>query len=168
MESKQKVTLTFALYRVNPWSVGRRLRENIIKVGRDPRSHLRIDDDQAARMHAVIEVSSPEQVTVIDLGNEPGTSDQRCADRQEKRRPWRPDSIRRDYRGAGARRAVVAAAAAGLLARGADEALRFRGPPVREVRGNGGSEPVRWGRSQHVCDGGGAWGMPSPFGSPKL
>src|SRR5262249_52819308 len=34
---------------------------------------LRVDDEHASRMHAVIEVASPEDITLIDLGNEPGT-----------------------------------------------------------------------------------------------
>jgi hypothetical protein len=44
-----------------------------VKVGKDPKSHLRIDDDAASRMHAVVEVAGPDDVTLIDLGNEPGT-----------------------------------------------------------------------------------------------
>ena len=34
---------------------------------------LRVDDELASRMHAVIEVAGPEDITLIDLGNEPGT-----------------------------------------------------------------------------------------------
>src|SRR5690606_6803085 len=47
--------------------------QDIVKVGKDPKSHLRVDDELASRMHAVIEVAGPEDVTLIDLGNEPGT-----------------------------------------------------------------------------------------------
>jgi hypothetical protein len=47
--------------------------QDIVKVGKDPKSHLRVDDELASRMHAVIEVASPEDITLIDLGNEPGT-----------------------------------------------------------------------------------------------
>ena len=32
-----------------------------------------MDDELASRMHAVIEVAGPEDITLIDLGNEPGT-----------------------------------------------------------------------------------------------
>jgi len=46
---------------------------DIIKVGKDPKSHLVIDDDDVSRMHAVIEVGGEDDVTLIDLGNEPGT-----------------------------------------------------------------------------------------------
>lgn len=44
----------------------------IIKIGRDPRSHLVIDDEDVSRMHAVIEIHG-EDATLIDLGNEPGS-----------------------------------------------------------------------------------------------
>ncbi|MGA7118873.1 MAG: FHA domain-containing protein, partial [Polyangiaceae bacterium] len=44
-----------------------------MKVGKDPRSHLRVDDEFASRMHAVIEVASSADITLIDLGNESGT-----------------------------------------------------------------------------------------------
>jgi hypothetical protein len=47
--------------------------QDIVKVGKDPKSHLRVDDELASRMHAVIEVASPDDITLIDLGNEPGT-----------------------------------------------------------------------------------------------
>ena len=49
------------------------IAQDIVKVGKDPRSHLRVDDELASRMHAVIEVASPADITLIDLGNEPGT-----------------------------------------------------------------------------------------------
>ena len=49
------------------------MTQDIVKVGKDPKSHLRVDDELASRMHAVIEVASPEDITLIDLGNEPGT-----------------------------------------------------------------------------------------------
>ena len=32
------------------------IAQDVIKVGRDQKSHLRIDDEGVARMHAVIEV----------------------------------------------------------------------------------------------------------------
>ena len=70
--AKQNVALTFAVYE------GDQVRRqtvpgDIVKVGKDPKSHLRIDDDHASRMHAVIEVASQDDVTLIDLGNEAGT-----------------------------------------------------------------------------------------------
>ena len=49
------------------------MSQDIVKVGKDAKSHLRVEDEQASRMHAVIEVASPDDITLIDLGNEPGT-----------------------------------------------------------------------------------------------
>src|ERR1044072_8349175 len=73
MEGKQKVALTFALYQNGALVRRETVSQDIVKVGKDPKSHLRVDDELASRMHAVIEVASPEDITLIDLGNEPGT-----------------------------------------------------------------------------------------------
>ena len=71
--SKQKVALTFALYQNEALVRRETVTQDIVKVGKDPKSHLRVDDELASRMHAVIEVASPDDITLIDLGNEPGT-----------------------------------------------------------------------------------------------
>ena len=71
--SKQKVALTFALYQNEALVRRETVTQDIVKVGKDPKSHLRVDDELASRMHAVIEVAGPEDITLIDLGNEPGT-----------------------------------------------------------------------------------------------
>src|SRR5215212_2011590 len=73
MEGKAKVALTFALYQGDQLVRRDSIAQDIVKVGKDPRSHLRVDDDLASRMHAVIEVAGPDDITLIDLGNEPGT-----------------------------------------------------------------------------------------------
>ncbi len=73
MEGKAKVALTFALYQGDQLIRRDTIAQDIVKVGKDPRSHLRVDDELASRMHAVIEVASPGDITLIDLGNEPGT-----------------------------------------------------------------------------------------------
>lgn len=73
MEGKAKVALTFALYQGDQLVRREAVAQDIVKVGKDPRSHLRVDDDLASRMHAVIEVAGPSDITLIDLGNEPGT-----------------------------------------------------------------------------------------------
>src|SRR6185436_13679047 len=73
MEGKQKVALTFALYQHGALVRRETVTQDIVKVGKDPKSHLRIDDEHASRMHAVIEVGSPDDITLIDLGNDPGT-----------------------------------------------------------------------------------------------
>ena len=73
MQGKAKVSLTFGLYEGGQLVRRETVTQDIVKVGKDPRSHLRVDDELASRMHAVIEVASPDDITLIDLGNEPGT-----------------------------------------------------------------------------------------------
>src|SRR5688500_12565539 len=68
-----KAVLTFALYQSDQLSRRETVTQDIVKVGKDPKSHLRVDDELASRMHAVIEVASTDDITLIDLGNEPGT-----------------------------------------------------------------------------------------------
>ncbi|MBK7394912.1 MAG: FHA domain-containing protein [Myxococcales bacterium] len=71
-DAKQKTTLTFTVTS----GAGARtesVTQDIVKIGKDAKSHLKLDDEAASRMHAVIEVASPEDITLIDLGNEPGT-----------------------------------------------------------------------------------------------
>src|SRR3981081_3311944 len=72
-QGKAKVALTFALYQGDELIRRETIAQDIVKVGKDARSHLRVDDDLASRRHAVIEVASPADITLIDLGNEPGT-----------------------------------------------------------------------------------------------
>src|ERR1700753_103987 len=68
-----KAVLTFALYQGDALQRRETVTQDIVKVGKDPKSHLRVDDELASRMHAVIEVAGPDDITLIDLGNEPGT-----------------------------------------------------------------------------------------------
>ncbi len=68
-----KAVLTFALYQANQLVGRETVAQDVVKVGQDPKSHLCINDPAASRMHAVIEVGSPQEVTLIDLGNDPGT-----------------------------------------------------------------------------------------------
>jgi len=49
------------------------LSQEVIKVGRNPGSHLLIDDEDVSATHAVIEVGGPGQVFVNDLGGITGT-----------------------------------------------------------------------------------------------
>ncbi|MBM4358819.1 MAG: AgmX/PglI C-terminal domain-containing protein [Deltaproteobacteria bacterium] len=71
MEGKQKLALTFAFYQGDQLVRRETVSQDIMKVGKDPKSHLRVDDELAGRMHAVIEVQ--DDVTLIDLGSESGT-----------------------------------------------------------------------------------------------
>lgn len=68
-----KAVLTFALYQGDSLLRRETVTQDIVKVGRDPKSHLQVEDELASRMHAVIEVAGPDDITLIDLGNEPGT-----------------------------------------------------------------------------------------------
>jgi Inner membrane component of T3SS, cytoplasmic domain len=74
MERKNKVALTFALYQNDALVRRETITQDIVKVGKDRNSHLRLSDEQAARMHAVIEVTSADEITLVDLGNDPGTA----------------------------------------------------------------------------------------------
>src|SRR5258708_16184308 len=68
-----KVPLKFEIYKGD--EVGREevLNQDVIKVGKLASSHLRIDDETVSRMHAVIEVTGPDDVHIIDLGSTRGT-----------------------------------------------------------------------------------------------
>ncbi len=68
-----KAVLTFALYQGDALSRRETISQDIIKVGKDPKSHLQVEDELASRMHAVIEVGDTEDISLIDLGNEPAT-----------------------------------------------------------------------------------------------
>ena len=68
-----KASLTFSIYQGGELVRTESLSQDIIKVGKLPSSHLRIEDDNVSRMHAVIEVTSPSEVYIIDLGSASGT-----------------------------------------------------------------------------------------------
>jgi hypothetical protein len=68
-----KAVLTFTITSASGESRTETLSQDIIKVGKDPASHLVVADELASRMHAIIEVGSPSEVSIIDLGNEPAT-----------------------------------------------------------------------------------------------
>ncbi len=74
MEGKQKIALTFGLYQNEALVRRETVNQDIVKIGKDAKSHLRVEDELASRMHAVIEVGAgADDITLIDLGNEPGT-----------------------------------------------------------------------------------------------
>lgn len=72
-QGNAKISLTFAVHRGEELVQRETFAQEIIKLGKDPKSHLCLDDEQASRMHAVVEVASEDDVTLIDLGSEPGT-----------------------------------------------------------------------------------------------
>ncbi len=49
------------------------LNEPVIKIGKLASSHLRLDDETVSRMHAVVEVTGPGEIQLIDLGSTRGT-----------------------------------------------------------------------------------------------
>ncbi|MCA9583588.1 MAG: FHA domain-containing protein, partial [Myxococcales bacterium] len=72
-DGSSQVTLTFNIYQGDQLVRTERLNQNVIKVGKLPSSHLRIDDETVSKMHAVIEVTGPGEIHVIDLGSTAGT-----------------------------------------------------------------------------------------------
>jgi FHA domain len=68
-----KVPLTFRLFKGDQFLREEKLTLPVIKVGKLSSSHLRLDDDSVSRMHAVIEVTGPGDVSIIDLGSTKGT-----------------------------------------------------------------------------------------------
>ncbi|HET6281310.1 MAG TPA: AgmX/PglI C-terminal domain-containing protein [Polyangia bacterium] len=68
-----KVPLKFEIYKGDELIREEVLTQDVIKVGKLASSHLRIDDETVSRMHAVIEVTGPDEIHIIDLGSTRGT-----------------------------------------------------------------------------------------------
>jgi hypothetical protein len=68
-----KIPLTFRIFKGDQFLREETLTQPVIKVGKLSSSHLRLDDDSVSRMHAVIEVSAPGDISIIDLGSTKGT-----------------------------------------------------------------------------------------------
>ncbi|MCA9693245.1 MAG: FHA domain-containing protein, partial [Myxococcales bacterium] len=66
-------TLTFNIYYGDQLVDTKTLSKDVIKIGKLKSSHLCLEDESVARMHAVIEVSG-DDVRVIDLGSSTGTT----------------------------------------------------------------------------------------------
>jgi TonB family protein len=64
--------LSLEIYRNGQLIERRTLSQDVVKIGKLKSSHLCLEDDAVARMHAVIEVSGSD-VRVIDLGSSSGT-----------------------------------------------------------------------------------------------
>ena len=71
--SKPKISLTFGVFHDEQWLRRETVTQAVTKVGRDTNIQLRLDEPAAARLHAVIEVISPTEIYLIDLGSELGT-----------------------------------------------------------------------------------------------
>jgi hypothetical protein len=68
MTAKLVVPITFQIYQGDNLVRTETIAQGVIKIGRDQKSHLRLDDETVSRMHAVIE-AKPEEVQLIDLGS---------------------------------------------------------------------------------------------------
>ena len=69
-----RTTMTFKVYRNETLVDCQRFDAEVIKLGNLPSSHIRIDDEAVARMHAVVEVVGEKEVKLIDLGSPAGTT----------------------------------------------------------------------------------------------
>ncbi len=70
--SNTKLALSFRIFKAGQLIREDQLDQAVIKIGKVPSAHLRIDDESISRMHAVIEVTGLE-VSLIDLGSSRGT-----------------------------------------------------------------------------------------------
>src|SRR5688572_7005171 len=68
-----KIPLTFKIFKGDQLLRTETLSQPVIKVGKLSSSHLRLDDETVSRMHAVIEVTGPSDISIIDLGSTKGT-----------------------------------------------------------------------------------------------
>ena len=68
-----KVPLTFRIFKGDQFLREERLSLSVIKLGKVPSAHLKLDDETVSRMHAIIEVNGPNDVSIIDLGSTKGT-----------------------------------------------------------------------------------------------
>src|ERR1700690_347571 len=73
MPSGMNLPLTFQIYKGDQLVRTETLTQDIIKIGKLSSSHLRVDDESVSRMHAVIEVTQPSEIYIIDLGSTKGT-----------------------------------------------------------------------------------------------
>src|SRR5213075_2378513 len=72
--SDAKVPLRFQIFKGDELVREEVLSQDVIKVGKLASSHLRIDDETVSRMHAVIEIAGPDDISLIDLGSTRGTT----------------------------------------------------------------------------------------------
>src|SRR6187549_1701407 len=156
-----KAVLTFALYQNEALSRRETVTQDIVKVGKDPKSHLRVDDELASRMHAVIEVASPEDITLIDLGNEPGTLVNGA--RVNKVKINAGDQLQ-----IGGTKIVLEKAEPVAVAAGAAKANPFgAGAPAANPFAAPAGSPLANAPAAGAFGGGDPFGMNNPFAQPK-
>jgi pSer/pThr/pTyr-binding forkhead associated (FHA) protein len=71
--SQNSVILRFEIVRSGEVVRTEELDQDVIKIGKLASSHLRLDDPNASRIHAVVEKGSDGSYSVIDLGSASGT-----------------------------------------------------------------------------------------------
>src|SRR5688500_18021820 len=71
--SNKRVSIRFEIFRGHELWRTETLSQDLIKIGKLPSSHLRIEDEHVSRMHAVIEINGPDAIFIIDLGSPVGT-----------------------------------------------------------------------------------------------
>jgi TonB family protein len=71
--AKLSAPIKFQIFKGNQLVREETLDESVIKIGKLASSHLRLEDETVSRMHAVVEVVSPGQIQLIDLGSTRGT-----------------------------------------------------------------------------------------------
>lgn len=72
-ETSHNTSVAFSIYDGDELLGSETLSQEIIKIGRLATSDVRLEDDKVSRMHAVIEVTAPGEVFIIDLGSASGT-----------------------------------------------------------------------------------------------
>ena len=67
------IPLRLQIYKGETFVETREFDRELIKIGRLASAHLSIDDDKVSRIHAVLNVESAEQISVVDMGSIEGT-----------------------------------------------------------------------------------------------
>jgi hypothetical protein len=69
-----RTTLTFKVYRAEMLVQCQRIDGDVVKLGKLPSCHVRLEGDEIAYTHAIVEVVGKQEVKLIDLGSPAGTS----------------------------------------------------------------------------------------------
>jgi TonB family protein len=67
------IPIKFQVFKGDQFVREETLNEPVIKIGKLASSHLRLEDETVSRMHAVVEVTGPGELQLIDLGSTRGT-----------------------------------------------------------------------------------------------
>jgi TonB family protein len=72
-DTSHNTSVAFSIFDGDQLLSSETLSQEIIKIGRLATSDIRLEDEKVSRMHAVIEVTAPGEVFIIDLGSASGT-----------------------------------------------------------------------------------------------